>query len=97
MTKTISKRFANPIEPVKRARKAATPGEPAPTSKIEQVIAMLRRPHGARISELTATTGWKTHTVRGAISGAIRGKRKLTVTTDLADGVTVYCIRQEAP
>ena len=34
-------------------------------SKQAQVIAMLKRPEGATIQQICATTGWQQHTVRG--------------------------------
>jgi hypothetical protein len=45
------------------------------------LIAMLRRPEGATIAQVIAATGWQAHTVRGAISGALKKKRRLEVTS----------------
>jgi len=45
------------------------------------LIAMLRRPEGATIAQVIETAGWQPHTVRGAISGALRKKRGLEVTS----------------
>ena len=38
-------------------------------SKQEEVIAMLRRPEGATVDEISHATGWQRHTVRGLFSG----------------------------
>jgi hypothetical protein len=63
----------------------------APASgKLASMIAMLRRTKGANIAELCATTGWQAHSVRGALSGAIKKKRGLTVTSEKPDGVRIY-------
>ena len=37
-----------------------------------QVIAMLRGPHGASISEIMQSMGWQRHTVRGFMAGAMK-------------------------
>ena len=59
-------------------------------SKLASVIAMLRRPKGASIQDLCKVTGWQTHSVRGAISGAIKKRLGLTVTSEKSDGVRIY-------
>ena len=43
---------------------------------------MLRTPDGATIEEIIAATGWQSHTVRGAISGALKKKLGLEVTSE---------------
>lgn len=48
-------------------------------SKQEALIAMLKRPEGASIAEITAEFGWQPHTVRGAIAGALKKKLGLEV------------------
>lgn len=53
---------------------------------------MLREPKGKSIDDLMKATGWQAHSVRGAISGAIKKKLGLTVTSEKADGVRVYRI-----
>ena len=45
------------------------------------LIAMLRRPEGATLDQIIEATGWQPHTVRGAISGALKRKRGLEVTS----------------
>ena len=51
------------------------------TSKQDRVIAMLQRPNGASIDDLMAATGWQRHSVRGVLSGVVRKKRGLKITT----------------
>ena len=55
-------------------------------SKQEALIAMLKRPEGASIAEITAEFGWQPHTVRGAIAGALKKKLGLEVTSEKIEG-----------
>lgn len=75
-------RTQTPAKARSKASKPAAPvAEPTPTgSKQSQLIALLRSQHGGTIDELTQLTGWQPHTVRGAISGALRKRLKLNVT-----------------
>ena len=67
-----------PAEP-DAAPKARTPREGTKQAKL---IAMLRAPDGATIDEITAATGWQSHTVRGAMAGALKKKLGLEVTSE---------------
>ena len=61
--------------------------------KLASMIAMLRRPKGATIDQIMTATGWQAHSVRGAISGALKKKRGLTVTSAAeSGGIRVYRI-----
>jgi hypothetical protein len=75
-----------------QAETAAPEGSLAKTSKVDQVVALLRRPEGATIEAMIAATGWQAHTVRGAISGALKKKAGLTITSEKTDGVRIYRI-----
>jgi hypothetical protein len=70
------------IEP----EQAPTEAPKAPTlregTKQATLIAMLRTPDGATIEEIIVATGWQSHTVRGAISGALKKKLGLEVTSE---------------
>ena len=55
-------------------------------SKQAQLIAVLKRPQGASIEEITAQFGWQPHTVRGAIAGALKKKLGLTVLSEKVEG-----------
>ena len=50
-----------------------------PGTKLAALVMALRRPQGATSLQLMLVTGWKPHTVRGAISGMLRKKLGLTV------------------
>ncbi len=53
-----------------------------PGTKQALLIDLLKRKKGATIGEIVATIGWQPHSVRGAISGALKKKLGLMVTTD---------------
>ena len=53
----------------KAPREAATPRKPREGTKQEAVLALLRRTEGATIAQITETTGWQQHTVRGFLAG----------------------------
>jgi hypothetical protein len=61
------------------APKARTPRE---GTKQATLIAMLRAPDGATIEEISAALNWASHTVRGAMSGALKKKLGLDVTSE---------------
>ena len=76
-----------------RPRKAAPTGaDVAPARKTRdgtkqaQLIAMLRRPEGATITQIVEATGWLPHTVRGFFAGALKKKLGLTVTSEKVEG-----------
>jgi hypothetical protein len=43
------------------------------------MIELLKRPEGATVEQIAELTGWQNHTVRGAISGALKKKLGLTI------------------
>ena len=55
-------------------------------TKLDALISGLRKPDGATIVELMRATGWQSHSVRGAISGNLKKKLKLGVTSTVVDG-----------
>ncbi len=72
--------------PSSTAAPPAAAAAPRPESKQAQVIALLRRPEGATLEALMEATGWRRHTVRGAISGALKKKLGLAVAAETAPG-----------
>ena len=90
----------NAKPPAKRTTKAATKRKaarsaPSPTgSKQSQLIALLRSPAGSTIEQMTELTGWQPHTVRGTISGVLRKRLGLQVSSELPcdGGARVYRI-----
>ena len=57
----------------------------APTerhTKLNTLIAMLRREGGATIGEMAEATAWKVHSVRGAMSGILKKKLGLEIASE---------------
>lgn len=77
---------------MKSALTATRKSEPPPTGKIATIIALLRRPKGASLDELTKATGWQRHSVRGAISGALKKKLGLYVDSEKTGAIRSYRI-----
>src|SRR5271168_1855898 len=66
--------------------------DPKRPSKQDAVIAMLRRPEGATVDEVTSATGWQRHTVRGVFSGTLKKKLGLTLASAQEERGRVYRI-----
>jgi len=64
-----------------KPEKAAPAEKPTPRAGTKQahMIELLKRPEGATVEQIAAATGWQHHTIRGAISGALKRKLGLTV------------------
>ena len=60
------------------------------SSKVDTIIALLRRKQGVDLKELTKATGWQPHSVRGALSGTVKKKLGLPITSEKVDGRHVY-------
>lgn len=84
-------------KPSKKRKGATQPAIPdvRPGTKLALMIGLLSRDDGATIAEIVAATGWQQHSVRGAISGALKKKLGLTVSSDVEeDRGRVYRIRK---
>ena len=61
-------------------------------TKLGQLEAMLRKPEGATIEQLSKALDWQTHSVRGAIAGSLK-KKGMSVTNEQSEnGPRVYRI-----
>jgi hypothetical protein len=90
------------IEPVVEKTMAAirdhvakAPAATQPTSrkgtKQAMLIALMTRAEGAAIAEIVEEIGWQAHTVRGAISGVLKKKLCLPISSEKVEGRgTVY-------
>jgi hypothetical protein len=64
-----------------------------PKTKLARLQAMLRRPDGATIEQISKSLAWQAHSVRGAMSGALKKKQGLTIASEKThDGRRVYRI-----
>jgi len=63
-----------------------TPQTQRKGTKQAQLIAMLRANGGATIDEIVAALGWRSHTIRGAMSGTLKKKLGLKVTSEKIKG-----------
>ena len=69
--------------------------DPVAATKADRVVALLSRTEGATIAQMVALTGWKVRSVRGFLSGQLKAKRGLVVTSSKTDGVRTYRIAPE--
>ena len=70
---------------VAKSKSEQSPPAVRPGTKQALLIDLLKRKKGATIDEAMAATGWQAHSVRGAISGALKKKLGLTVTSEPTD------------
>lgn len=79
-------------------RPIIVPANPVATTsrtntKQAKMIALLRRPRGATIEDIMRATDWQRHTVRGAMSGALKKRLGFTIVSEKVEGKrTVYRI-----
>lgn len=86
----------------KRATKANPAGgaiTEAPVAKVAggklaTLITMLRKPNGTTLEQMVTATGWQAHSVRGAMSGALKKKRGLTINSEKTAAGRVYRIAE---
>ncbi len=91
------------VAPAKAAQPKTTPRKPsasvtagtpaaAPTGKLGAVVGLMRRAEGATVQQMSEATGWQAHSVRGAMSGALKKKHGLTITSERSEAGRVYRI-----
>ena len=99
MTKTSTPKQTvarqRPSDSANKASKPKTLAAPK-LGKIDKIIAMMRRPKGATLKDLTKATAWQAHSVRGAISGTLRKKQRLNVISEKSGDVRLYRIADKA-
>jgi hypothetical protein len=90
---------ARKATPAKKAHQSRTKREVAKPktsrggSKTAKILDLLQRSGGATSKELMKATGWLPHSVRGFLSGTVRKKLGLTVTsTKGEDGERTYSV-----
>ena len=85
----------NPNPSIQKQNRTHSAAIPKTTSddptKLEKIVDLLRRKDGACLEELCTATGWQSHSVRGAIAGALKKKGHL-ITSEKIDSVRRYRI-----
>jgi hypothetical protein len=90
--KAKSAKKASPAKKAPKAAKKATGARDG--SKTAKILELLKRPDGATAKELMKATGWQAHSLRGFLSGTVRKKMDLAVTsTKGEDGERTYSIK----
>jgi hypothetical protein len=80
------KQAAKPGSTRSKRRRPGSPTAARPSTKQAVLVALLRRRRGMTIAEAAAALGWQLHSVRGAVSGTLRKKLGLTITSETVDG-----------
>lgn len=62
------------------------PAKTKGVSKLGQLEAMLRRPDGATVAQLSKALDWQSHSIRGAMSGSLKKKQGLKITASKEEG-----------
>jgi hypothetical protein len=74
----------------------AAPAMPTQMGKIGLFVVLLHNTDGATIEAMMAATGWQAHSVRGAISGAVKKRHCLNVISKKTDTGRIYRIAPAA-
>ncbi|MBF0589957.1 MAG: DUF3489 domain-containing protein [Magnetococcales bacterium] len=87
--------FQAGLESSKTARKTG----PRKNTKQARTIELMKRPQGATIEQISEETGWNSNTIRGVISGALRKRLGLDVTSvrtrEGSSSISTYYIEEE--
>jgi hypothetical protein len=85
-----------PSQRTTKGKRAEIATEPRTGTKLSILVAALRSKKGATLDELTKSTGWQAHSVRGAMSGALKKKLGLKILSAAESRGRVYRITTEA-
>ena len=61
-------------------------------TKIDILMDLLRRPGGATIAQMAQATGWQAHSVRGALSGALKKRLAVNLSSRRAEAGRIYWV-----
>lgn len=76
----------------KRPGTSSKSGNKGTKSKQDQLVALLSKPNGVRISAISERLGWQAHTVRAAISGLRKRGHEVVTSKSPKTGEMVYTI-----
>ena len=96
MKKVISKgasaALAKPSKPTPIVAPGAAVTASAGATKLDRMISLLRREEGATVAQMQAATGWQAHSVRGALSAAVKRRHGLPLSSTAGQQGRVYRI-----
>ncbi|MBU2486111.1 MAG: DUF3489 domain-containing protein [Alphaproteobacteria bacterium] len=79
----------------RRIRSSKSSKPPAKT-KQDQLVALLSKPNGVRVTVISQRLGWQAHTVRAAISGLRKRGNEIVTSKSPKTGEMVYAINTGA-
>ena len=68
------------------------PPSKSPKGKLGEILALLNRPEGATLAAMMEATNWQAHSVRGALSGALKKKLGLMIVSEVVEAGRIYRI-----
>jgi biotin operon repressor len=75
-----------------RGATSAKSGNKGTKSKQDQLVALISKPNGVRVSVISERLGWQSHTVRAAISGLRKRGHEVVTSKSQKTGEMVYAI-----
>ena len=93
-----TRQTASHSAPQRRAKPTGSASSPAKgaasrETKRDKVLAMLRSNRGATIEAMVKMTGWQQHSVRGFLTGVVRKRLKLDLTSEKPGKDRIYRIK----
>ncbi len=83
-------------QPIKTTKTKSKTFKAKPT-KAKMILTLLRRSKGASLVELSIATDWLPHSVRGFLSGTVKKRMGLELSSKLdGKGQRRYCLPKEA-
>ena len=89
---------ARKLAPIATQAKNSKKGEPLVRdgSKLSILIGLLSRKNGATLDDAVKATGWQQHSIRGAMSGALKKKMGLKISSAVVGDRRVYRIERSS-